>query len=57
MHLKKATKYVRKKQKVLQIEPNTTYGKYNESAHMFVVAHPISRPHPSGYWASKRNLE
>jgi hypothetical protein len=30
--------------KVLQIEPNTTYRKYNESAHMSLVDHPISQP-------------
>jgi hypothetical protein len=29
---------------VLQIVPNTTYRKYKESAHMSLVAHPISTP-------------
>jgi hypothetical protein len=33
-----------KEAKVLQIEPNTTYRKYKESAHMSLVAHPISQP-------------
>jgi hypothetical protein len=28
---------------VLQTEPNTTYRKYKESVHMFLVAHPISQ--------------
>jgi hypothetical protein len=30
--------------KVLQIEPNTTYRKYKESAHMSPIDHPISQP-------------
>jgi hypothetical protein len=30
--------------KVLQIEPNTTYRKYKESTHMFLVDHPTSQP-------------
>jgi hypothetical protein len=30
--------------KVLQIEPNTTYRKYNGSAHMSLLDHPISQP-------------
>jgi predicted GIY-YIG superfamily endonuclease len=30
--------------KVLQIEPNTIYRKYKESAHMSLVEHPISQP-------------
>jgi hypothetical protein len=30
--------------KVLQIEPNTTYRKYKESAHMSLIGHPISQP-------------
>jgi hypothetical protein len=30
--------------KVLQIEPNATYRKYKESAHMSPSAHPISQP-------------
>jgi hypothetical protein len=30
--------------KVLQIEPNTTYRKYKESAHMSLLDHPISQP-------------
>jgi hypothetical protein len=38
MHTKKATKCV------LQIEANTTYRKYKESAHMSLVAHPINQP-------------
>jgi hypothetical protein len=29
---------------VLQIEPNTTYRKYKESAHMSLLDHPISQP-------------
>jgi hypothetical protein len=33
-----------KEAKLLQIEPNTTYRKYNESAHMSLVDHPISQP-------------
>jgi hypothetical protein len=33
-----------KEEKVLQIEPNTTYRKYKESAHMSLVDHPISQP-------------
>jgi hypothetical protein len=28
----------------LQIEPNTTYKKYKESAHMSLTDHPISQP-------------
>jgi hypothetical protein len=34
----------RKEAKVLQIEPNSIYRKCKESAHMFLVAHPISHP-------------
>jgi hypothetical protein len=30
--------------KVLQIDPNTTNRKYKESAHMFLLDHPISQP-------------
>jgi hypothetical protein len=41
--MKKATKYW-KEAKVLQIEPNTTYRKYKESAHMSVVDPLISQP-------------
>jgi hypothetical protein len=33
-----------KEAKVLQIEPNTTYRKYKESAHVSLVADPISQP-------------
>jgi hypothetical protein len=33
-----------KEVKVLQIEPNTTYRKYKESAHMSLLDHPISQP-------------
>jgi hypothetical protein len=33
-----------KEAKVLQIEPNTTYGKYKESVHMSLVTHPASQP-------------
>jgi hypothetical protein len=33
-----------KEVKVLQIEPNTTYRKYMESAHMSLTDHPISQP-------------
>jgi hypothetical protein len=33
-----------KEAQVLQIEPNTTYRKYKESAHMSPIAHPISQP-------------
>jgi hypothetical protein len=33
-----------KEAKVLQIEPNTTYRKYRESAHVSVVENPISQP-------------
>jgi hypothetical protein len=33
-----------KDSKVLQIEPNATYRKYKESAHMSLAAHPISQP-------------
>jgi hypothetical protein len=33
-----------KEVKVLQIEPNTTYRKYKESAHMSVINHLISQP-------------
>jgi hypothetical protein len=32
------------KARVLQIEPNTTYRKYKESAHMPLLDHPISQP-------------
>jgi hypothetical protein len=32
------------KARVLQIEPNTTYRKYKESAHMSLMDHPISIP-------------
>jgi hypothetical protein len=28
----------------LQIEPNTTYRKYSESAHMSLIDRPISQP-------------
>jgi hypothetical protein len=30
--------------KVLQIEPNTTYRKYKESAHMYLIDHLFSQP-------------
>jgi hypothetical protein len=30
--------------KVLQIQPDVTYRKYKESAHMSLAAHPISQP-------------
>jgi hypothetical protein len=43
MRTKKNTKYVGKKAKVLQIEPNTTYRKYKESAHISVIDYPISQ--------------
>jgi hypothetical protein len=33
-----------KEMKVLQIEPDTTYRKYKESAHMSLVDHPVSQP-------------
>jgi hypothetical protein len=33
-----------KEAKVLQIEPNTTYRKYKQSAHMSLVDHPINQP-------------
>jgi hypothetical protein len=29
---------------VLQIEPNTTYRKYKESAHMYLLDDPIRQP-------------
>jgi hypothetical protein len=32
-----------KEAKVLQIEPNSTYRKYNVSAHMSLLDHPISK--------------
>jgi hypothetical protein len=32
-----------KEAKVLQIEPNTTYRKYKEPAHMSLIDHPISQ--------------
>jgi hypothetical protein len=32
------------KARVLQIEPNTTYRKYKESAHMSLLDHPIIQP-------------
>jgi hypothetical protein len=32
-----------KEAKVLLIEPNTTYRKYKESAHMSLIDHPISQ--------------
>jgi hypothetical protein len=34
----------RNEAKVLQIDPNTTYRKYKESAHMSLLEHPISQP-------------
>jgi hypothetical protein len=37
-------KICRKEANVLQIEPNTTYRKYKESALMSLVDHPISQP-------------
>jgi hypothetical protein len=43
MHTKKAIKHVGKKRRSC-IEPNTTYRKYKESAHMSLVAHPINQP-------------
>jgi hypothetical protein len=33
-----------KEAKVLKIEPNTTYRKYKETAHVSLVDHPISQP-------------
>jgi hypothetical protein len=33
-----------KKAKVLQIEANTPYRKYKESAHMFLAGHSIRKP-------------
>jgi hypothetical protein len=33
-----------KEAKVLQTEPDTTYRKYKQSAHMSLVDHPISQP-------------
>jgi hypothetical protein len=33
-----------KEAKILQIEPNTIYRKYKESAHMSLIDHPISKP-------------
>jgi hypothetical protein len=41
--MKKATKYVGKKE-FLQIEPNTTYRKFKESAQKSLVEHPTSQP-------------
>jgi hypothetical protein len=32
-----------KEAKILQIEPNTTYRKYKESAYIPLVGHPISQ--------------
>jgi hypothetical protein len=37
-----------KEAKVLQIEPNTTYRKYKESAHMSLIDHPINPAWTSG---------
>jgi hypothetical protein len=37
-------KICQKEAKVLQIEPNTAYRKYKESAHMSLIEHPISQP-------------
>jgi hypothetical protein len=42
--MKKAKKKKRKEAKILQIEPNATYRKYKESAHMSLIDHPISQP-------------
>jgi hypothetical protein len=44
MRTRKPTRICRRESKVLQIEPNTTYRKYKESAHMSLVDHPISQP-------------
>jgi hypothetical protein len=33
-----------KEAKILQTEPNTTYRKYKEAAHMSLLDHPISQP-------------
>jgi hypothetical protein len=44
MYMKKATKYVLKEAKVLRIEPNTTYRKYEESTHMSLAGHPVRQP-------------
>jgi hypothetical protein len=33
-----------KEAKVLQIEPNTTYSKYKQPAHMSLIDHPIIQP-------------
>jgi hypothetical protein len=41
--MKKATECW-KEAKVLQIEPNTTYTKHKESAHMSLIDHLISQP-------------
>jgi hypothetical protein len=43
-----------KEAKVLQIEPNTTYRKYKESAHMSVIDHFVSQPslNVSSIWTS-----
>jgi hypothetical protein len=41
--MKKSAKYVGKKRKVLETEPNTAYRKYKESGHMSVVDQPISQ--------------
>jgi hypothetical protein len=50
-----------KQAKVLQIEPNTTYRKYKESGHMFLVDHQISQPSlsipPDGLSLSQQNSE
>jgi hypothetical protein len=43
--MEKAIKYICwNEAMVLQIEPNTTYRKYNEFAPMFLIDHPISEP-------------
>jgi hypothetical protein len=41
-----------KEPKVLQIDPNTTYRKYEEPSHMYLVDHPTSQPslHVSPFW-------
>jgi hypothetical protein len=43
-HVYESHKIFWKEAKVLQIEPNTTYRKHKQSAHMSLVDHPISQP-------------
>jgi hypothetical protein len=44
IHMRKAKKICWNEANVLQIEPNTTYRKYKESAHMPPLYHPIGQP-------------